>query len=312
MKTGSKANQAAKGYKEKVVKSVTVSRPVQEVYEFWRHVENFPRFMKNLESVQQMGGNRTHWKARGPLGKTYEWEAEIVDQKENGYFSWRSLGDSEVDNGGTVKFDVAPAKEGTLLTVVMGYNPPAGKPGLQLAYFLGDAPEQQLEENLNRLKSILEKGTGGVVEFTAMLKRDHDEVKDLFQQFTVVSVLDEKTEEKQTVVEEMIRQIKIHTALEEQIFYPVVRNQLGMTKVAEHSLEEHREVEQIIEKLERTNPEEDEYDRLVGKLINAVTHHIDEEEKEMLPVVERSTTINFEELDRQMKDRRAKLQHVYS
>jgi uncharacterized membrane protein len=89
-------------------RSVTVRRPVEEVYGFWRDFENLPRFMRHLESVTVTGEGRSHWKALAPAGQTVEWDAETTADEPNERIAWRSLPGAAVYNAGEVRFQPAP------------------------------------------------------------------------------------------------------------------------------------------------------------------------------------------------------------
>lgn len=135
--------------------STVINRPVSEVYRFWRQLENLPRFMQHLDSVTVLDGKRSRWAAKGPGGRTVEWEAEIVNKVENRLIGWRSLPGSTVQNAGSVQFREA-AGGGTEIRVELQYNPPAGMLGAYVAQLFGEEPTQQIEEDLNRLKQVLE------------------------------------------------------------------------------------------------------------------------------------------------------------
>ena len=75
----------------RVGQSITVNRPIEDVYRFWRSFENLPRFMRHLESVEPLAGGRSRWRAKAPAGMTVEWEAEIVEDREGERITWRSL-----------------------------------------------------------------------------------------------------------------------------------------------------------------------------------------------------------------------------
>lgn len=136
----------------------TIARPIGEVYQFWRRFEDFPRFMRHLESVTAVDSRRSHWRARGPLGMIFEWDAEIVSEREPEVLAWRSLPGSRVQHHGSVQLSHAPGARGTELRVVLEYLPPAGEPGRFVAKLLGQEPEQQLREDLRRFKQLLETG----------------------------------------------------------------------------------------------------------------------------------------------------------
>lgn len=143
-----------------VQRSTTVQRPRAEVYRFWRNLENLPRFMEHLVSVEAGGDDQktSRWVARGVLGMPISWEAEIHEEKENELIAWRSLPGSQVDHRGAVRFRDAPADRGTELQVTMVYRPPIGSAGVALARLFGEEPRQHIREDLRRFKQILESG----------------------------------------------------------------------------------------------------------------------------------------------------------
>ncbi|MBL8794626.1 MAG: SRPBCC family protein [Planctomycetia bacterium] len=142
----------------KVEKSITINRTPAELYRIWRTFENLPRFMRHLAEVRGDTGGRSHWVAHGPLGFQVEWDAEIVNEKENELIAWRSLEGADVDTAGSVHFAQVPADWGTEIKVVLKYDPPAGKAGAMLARLFGAAPEQQIVEDLRRFKQWMETG----------------------------------------------------------------------------------------------------------------------------------------------------------
>lgn len=142
----------------KVERVVTINREISEVYRFWRDFENLPRFMRHLESVQALGGNRSRWRARGPAGTTVEWEAELIQDRPDEWISWRSTEDARIQNSGSVRFSRAPGSRGTELRVQLQYVPPAGAIGRTIAKMFGEEPEQQIQEDLRRFKQLLETG----------------------------------------------------------------------------------------------------------------------------------------------------------
>ena len=142
----------------KVEKSVTIDRPAAELYRFWRNFENLPRFMNHLESVHVTGERRSHWVAKAPAGTSVEWDAEIYNEKEGEMIAWRTLEGADVASAGSVHFDEAPGGRGTVVRVVLKYDPPAGKLGALVARLFGENPEQQIDEDLRRFKQLIEAG----------------------------------------------------------------------------------------------------------------------------------------------------------
>ena len=141
-----------------VESAVTIYRPVQEVYSYWRQFENLPRFMYHLEDVLDLGGNRSQWTAKGPLGTTVSWQAEIIMDVPPEMISWRTLPDSDVVSAGSVWFKPAGGDHGTEVKVKLQYDPPAGKVGANVAWLLGEDAQQEIDEDLRRFKQLLETG----------------------------------------------------------------------------------------------------------------------------------------------------------
>ena len=138
--------------------AITISRPAEELYQFWHNFENLPRFMNHLEAVQVTGDKHSHWKAKAPAGTTVEWDAETIDDQPNQQIAWRSLPGADVDNSGSVSFERAPGDRGTVVRVEMRYNPPGGALGTAVAKLFGEDPEKQVWEDLHRFKQIMEVG----------------------------------------------------------------------------------------------------------------------------------------------------------
>jgi uncharacterized membrane protein len=140
----------------KVEDSVIINRPVLEVYRFWRNFENLPRFMDHLESVTVIDENTSHWVAKGPAGTRIEWDAVIHNEIDDELIAWRTLPGAEVSSAGSVHF--TPAGGGTEVRVVLSYEPLAGRLGAAVAKLLGEEPSQQVEDDLRRLKQVMDAG----------------------------------------------------------------------------------------------------------------------------------------------------------
>jgi uncharacterized membrane protein len=141
-----------------VKQAITIRRPVEEVYAFWRDFQNLPRFMPHLESVQVIGPGRSHWKTQAPGGTCVEWDAETVEDRANELIAWRSLDGADVPNAGLVQFRLAPRNQGTEIEVDIQYDPPGGEIGQTIAKLFGKEPGQQVAADLRRLKQVLETG----------------------------------------------------------------------------------------------------------------------------------------------------------
>ena len=144
--------------------SIAIDKTPQELFAFWRDFRNLALFMKNIISVTPMGGNRSHWVARGIADSKVEWDAEIYNEIENELIAWRSLENSDVVHAGTVRFRPGPSGRGTFVRVTINYNPPVGKVGHALASLVGFSPDQLIKEDLRRLKQLTEAGEFVTVE----------------------------------------------------------------------------------------------------------------------------------------------------
>jgi uncharacterized membrane protein len=142
----------------RVDKSITIARPPREVFAFWKDLNNLARFMKNVETVTQLEDGRSHWVVTGPRGRKIEWDAVIHNQIEGEMIAWRTLEGATVQHAGSVWFKEAPAGRGTEVRVELQYNPPAGMLGAAVASLWGKDPGQQIQEDLHRLKQLLEAG----------------------------------------------------------------------------------------------------------------------------------------------------------
>jgi uncharacterized membrane protein len=154
----SPSREGPKATESHVLRSITIGCPRSEVYALWRNFTNFPRFMEGIESVVDLGGGRSHWRARGPVGTSTEWDSEIVADTPNELITWQSVGTSAVYHSGTVRFADAPRGLGTVVTVEMNYAPPGGKIAAALLKIFRKEPGQQIGDDLRRLKQVLEIG----------------------------------------------------------------------------------------------------------------------------------------------------------
>ena len=148
---------------QRVERSIRVKAPVDEVYKFWRNFENFPRFMENVEEVRPLdaGGNRSHWKLKGPLGVTVEYDAEITQDDPGKSIGWHSVNKTEGNDMGTSgNVTFAEADGYTVVHVTMQwYDPPAGAVGEAASRVLQD-PDDMLDKDLHRFKEMVEGRVG--------------------------------------------------------------------------------------------------------------------------------------------------------
>lgn len=140
-----------------IQKTITIQRPVEEVFRFWSNIENFPRFMSHLKEVRDLGNGRSHWVATAPAGFAMAWDAVITQYLPNQVIAWRSEPGSTVANAGVIRFQSAP-EGGTRVDIRLSYNPPGGALGHFAAMLFGADAKSAMDEDLVRLKSLLEEG----------------------------------------------------------------------------------------------------------------------------------------------------------
>lgn len=142
----------------KVVKSVTVRRPAEELYAFWRDLSNLPKIIKHPVEITTVSAVESHWAVSAPTKEPVEWDAFIINDEPGRLIAWRSHESAEVANAGSVRFEPAPGDEGTEVTVKLEYDPPGGRLGALVAKFTGDEAGQQVADALRRFKALFEAG----------------------------------------------------------------------------------------------------------------------------------------------------------
>ncbi len=145
--------------------TLIVNKSRQEVYDFWRKLENLPLFMKHLKTVKEVDEKRSHWEASVPGNlTTISWDAEIVKEEDGKLISWKSLPGATVENAGKVDFQDSLGGQGTELRVVITYRPPAGKVGSGIAWLLNPVFRKMIENDIVNFKQYIETGFLASVE----------------------------------------------------------------------------------------------------------------------------------------------------
>lgn len=147
---------------QQVQDNVEVEAPLEDVFRYWSNFENFPNFMQNVEEVRMTGEDKSHWKVKGPLGVSVEFDAETTEMDSDKGIGWNTV-DGEVTTSGQVRFEeVSPDR--TRVNVTMTYDdPPGGAVGEAVANVLSE-PAKSLEEDLSNFARIVERGEMGGAE----------------------------------------------------------------------------------------------------------------------------------------------------
>jgi uncharacterized membrane protein len=140
-----------------IQKAINVAAPIEDVYAFWKNLENFPSVMSNVQEVRDNGNGMSHWVVAGPLGVPVEWDAVITRDVPNELLAWKSVEGASVESAGIVHF--AQNEDGTTsVQVKFSYNPPGGAIGHAIAALFGSDPKTEMDADLMRMKSMIETG----------------------------------------------------------------------------------------------------------------------------------------------------------
>lgn len=146
-------------------RSVTINRPVAELYAYWRDFENLATFMDNIVEISAIDDKRSHWVVKAPGGRVVEWDAVVTEERENEYIAWASEEGADVPNSGRIDFRDAGAR-GTVVTATILYDPPAGVVGKVIAKLFQREPAIQARRDLRRFKQLMETGEIATSSFT--------------------------------------------------------------------------------------------------------------------------------------------------
>jgi len=139
-------------------RTVTIDRPRQEIYDFWRDFSNLGLVMENVERVDVIDRRRSHWVVKAPAGRTVEWDAIVTDDEPGRLIAWQSAEGADIRSAGRIEFaDAAPGR-GTMVRATITYDPPGGVIGEWIAKLFQREPNLQVRRDLRRLKQYLETG----------------------------------------------------------------------------------------------------------------------------------------------------------
>jgi uncharacterized membrane protein len=139
-------------------RTVTIDRPREEIYAFWRDFPNLAQVMENIERIDTLDERRSHWVVKAPGGKTVEWDSVVTDDEPGRLIAWQSVEGADVNSSGRVEFfDAAPGR-GTMVRATFAYDPPGGVIGEWIAKLFQREPNVQTRRDLRRLKQFLETG----------------------------------------------------------------------------------------------------------------------------------------------------------
>jgi uncharacterized membrane protein len=143
---------------ERFERSVTINRAPADLYRFWRDFSNLPQIMDNIETITVLDDETSEWVVKGPAGSKIDFKSRVTEDIKGAFIAWRSDDDADVFNEGRISFSPAQGNRGSVVTVLMAYDPPAGFLGRITAKVLQREPEVQLRRDLRRFKQLMETG----------------------------------------------------------------------------------------------------------------------------------------------------------
>ena len=136
---------------------VTINKPAQELYDFWRDFSNLARVMENVENITVADRQRSTWQVKAPGDRTVQWDALVTEDEPGRVIGWQSAEGSEISHSGRVEFLETPHR-GTVVRVVIGYDVPGGAIGKIAAKLFQREPAIQARRDLRRFKMFMETG----------------------------------------------------------------------------------------------------------------------------------------------------------
>ncbi len=152
--------------------TVTINRPRGELFAYWRNFTNLATFMDNVERIETLDSERSHWVVKAPGGKTVEWTSRVTSEEDGRSISWQAEEDADVPNSGRVLFEDAQGDRGTIVNAIIQYDPPAGVVGKLVAKLFQREPSIQVRRDLRRFKQLMETGE---VATAARTRAERDE-----------------------------------------------------------------------------------------------------------------------------------------
>jgi hemerythrin superfamily protein len=159
------------------------------------------------------------------------------------------------------------------------------------------------KKNAKSGKSSKPKNSSEGMDAIELLEADHRKVEKLFKEFEKA----EEPDEKEQIVKQVIMELKVHTKIEEEIFYPQIEEAIKEgEELMNEAREEHHVVDLVIAELENMSPDDERYDAKFTVMMENVQHHIEEEEEEIFPKVEKSS-LDLEQIGQEMFERKTEL-----
>lgn len=140
------------------LRAVMINRPRQELYDFWRDLNNLPMFMENVKSIDLLESGQSRWIVAGPGDRDVELTSEIIEDRTGEFIAWRASEESDIDHEGWIEFRDNAFGRGTEVRLFISYDPPGGVIGKVVAKVMQREPRIQARRELRRFKQLMETG----------------------------------------------------------------------------------------------------------------------------------------------------------
>lgn len=134
---------------------ITIRKPVEEVYTYWRQLENLAVVMSHIEEVEKVGDNEYRWTAVFNE-QEFTWNGRVTEDEKNRLIGWKSVDPSDVHHEGTIRFTSINEGKGTIMYVNFIYRPAKTKAGEFAAYLFMPVFERMVKKDLRRFKRLIE------------------------------------------------------------------------------------------------------------------------------------------------------------
>lgn len=170
------ASKETKPSRALLAEAVTINRPAQELYDFWRNPTNLAPVMENIEAIERIDDRRSRWTVKAPAGRDVSWESVITEDIPGAAITWQSAEGADIANSGRIEFvDVGP--RGTVVRAVIAYDPPGGTIGQLIAKLFQREPRIQTRRDLHRFKQLMETGEIATGARNNRLREERKETK---------------------------------------------------------------------------------------------------------------------------------------
>lgn len=140
-----------------VGRAVTINRPREDLYGFWRRPENLVPIMENIQSIEPLDERRSRWVVKGPTSDV-EWVSVITEDQPGSRIAWEAEEGADIQHRGWIEFRDGPTGRGSEVRALIEYDAPGGKLGMILAKLLQREPNVQARRELRRFKQFMETG----------------------------------------------------------------------------------------------------------------------------------------------------------